>query len=459
LEAALKSPYTFRMKDLRRDTRSAVIDLDSPDLISLLASPIRVNGVTAGILLAFGKKGAVGFSELDVFLAERLVEHAAVNLESCYLNQEMRANLKTTQLLYDLGQRIAQASSLADAAGAIALTAFRLMPARQCGLILFADDGQAEAQVAFPTHDPSITHPRALIQQAVNSRQTIYLSESENVSKIAIPIQTMQRCYGVLWMEFDEANEDTRRPADEIHILVNQAAVALERQILLEETQRQKDDISHAYEDLLHVLTKALDTRDEKTEEHSERVTRLAMRLGGELGLTGRELQDLRLGSLLHDIGKIGVPDHILNKPGALDADEWVKMREHPEKGAKMIEEVESLKKALPVIYYHQERWDGSGYPENRRGEEIPLLARIFAVADVFDALTSNRPYRAAISADKALAYLEEQAGKQFDPQVVACFTSMIRQGPTLPVTTATLGTGPLDRMNPVKDLNITEDW
>ncbi|RPJ51705.1 MAG: HD domain-containing protein, partial [Chloroflexi bacterium] len=430
LEEAIKSPYTFKMLDLRRDVRSAVIPLDSPDLCTLLVSPIRINGMTAGLLLAFGKISAPGFKEMDVFLAERLAEHAAVNLESCYLNQELRANLKTTQLLYDLSLSISQAESLTDAASAIARTAYRLMQATRCGLILFSQDGESiEAEVRFPTDDPSIEHPHRLITQAVESRQTIYLAENDNLSKSAIPIQTMRRCYGALWMEYDEDSEENRHPADEIQILVNQAAVALERSILLEETRKQANEIARAYEDLLYGLTRALDARDRETEWHSKRVEELAIKLGTEMDLTSKELQVLKRGALLHDIGKIGVPDQILLKDGPLNDSEWQEMRKHPQKGEEIIQQIPALRDALPVIASHQERWDGSGYPNQLRGTEIPLLARIFAVVDVYDALTSNRPYRSAMSAEEALRYLTAQAGIHFDPEVVTRFTVMIRSG------------------------------
>ncbi len=448
LEEAVKTPYTFRMMDLRRDARSATIPLDSPDLCSLLASPIRMNGMSTGLLLAFGKNISNGFTDLDVFLAERLSEQASVNLESCFLNQELRANLKTTQLMYDLSLSITKAESLTDAASAICRTAYRLMQAQKCGLILFATDGQVEAEVRFPSDDPSISHPYRLIQQAVDSRQTIYLAETDNVLKSATPIQTMRRCYGALWMEYVEESEENHQPTEEIRILVNQAAVALERSILLEETRKQANDIARAYEDLLYGLTRALDARDRDTEWHSKRVEDMSIKLGIEMGLTGSELQVLKRGALLHDIGKIGVPDGILHKPGPLDDDEWQEMRQHPQKGAEIIQEIPALRDALPVIAFHQERWDGSGYPLHLRGTDIPLLARIFAVVDVYDALTSDRPYRTALSADQALEYLAKQAGVHFDPEVIARFTEMIHTGlgevNTGLLSTGTLNTGDL---------------
>lgn len=434
LEAAVQSPYTFRLRDLREDERACCMKIDDPDLRTLLACPIRINGSATGILLAFGKKGVEAFSDSDVFLAELLTSQTAVNLESSYLNTELRASLKTTQLLYDLSLSITKAENLKDASTAIARTAYRLLQARKCGLILFSADGSIEAEVRFPSDDVSIAHPYPLIQQAMNSRQTIYLSEAESMTRVAIPIQTMRRCYGALWLDISDDVEASRHPTEEIRILVNQAAVALERSILLEETRKQTSEIARsynrlegAYEDLLYGLTKALDARDGETEKHSWRVEDLSVRLGMEMGLSRNELQALKRGALLHDIGKIGVRDAILLKRGPLDEGEWQEMRQHPQKGAQIIQDIPALHDALPVIAFHQERWDGSGYPLGLSGQDIPLIARIFAVVDVFDALTSDRPYRSALPVADALAYLEIQSRIHFDPEVVAHFAAMIR--------------------------------
>ncbi len=439
LEEAAKSPYTFRLLDITKDERSALVVVDSVDLNTLLACPIRISGASTGVLLAFGKVNAESFSDTDVFLAELLVSQTTVNLESCYLNQELRGSLKTTQLLYDLSQSISKAENLQDAVRAIARTTYRLLQARQCGLVLISTDGRKEAEVRFPTDDPQVVHPINLINQAMDSRQTIYLSDQKNLSRIAIPIQTLRRCYGALWVELSDDNEETRHPTEEIRILVNQAAVALERAILLEETRYQANEIAHAlqqlegsYEELLYGLTKALDARDRETEGHSIRVEELSQRLGVEIGLTRSELQALKRGALLHDIGKIGVPDGILRKHGPLDELEWHEMRKHPQKGAEIVQEIPALQDALPVIAFHQERWNGSGYPLHLRGKDIPALARIFAVVDVFDALTSNRPYREAQTKEEALDYLEQQAGILFDPEVVLIFTRLMRSQPHL---------------------------
>jgi putative nucleotidyltransferase with HDIG domain len=175
----------------------------------------------------------------------------------------------------------------------------------------------------------------------------------------------------------------------------------------------------------LEALVTALEARDHETEGHSERVTRYSMAIGLALGLDAERLDALVRGALLHDIGKIGVPDHILRKPSALDEAEWMLMRRHPVFGADMVGGISFLEQAVPVVRHHHERYDGGGYPERLAAEEIPLAARVFSVADTFDAMTSDRPYRAALSIDEARAEIARCAGTQFDPAVVEAFMGL----------------------------------
>jgi putative nucleotidyltransferase with HDIG domain len=217
-----------------------------------------------------------------------------------------------------------------------------------------------------------------------------------------------------------------------LQTLANQAAIALERSIRGAELIQKQKQLEAAYAELeitydrtLTSLMSALDARDRDTEGHSVRLSRLACNLGQEMGLSGHQLKALERGALLHDIGKIGISDAILHKPGELTDEEWAIMRSHPEIGARIVEGIPFLQDTLPVIRYHHERWDGSGYPLGLRGEEIPVQARIFAVADVFDALTSNRSYRQKSSAAEAIQYLNDQAEQLFDPTIVQAFTRL----------------------------------
>jgi cyclic di-GMP phosphodiesterase len=180
--------------------------------------------------------------------------------------------------------------------------------------------------------------------------------------------------------------------------------------------------LENAYRSTLQALTAALEARDAETHGHSERVVTFSLRLGREYGLTSAEMKALEFGSLLHDIGKIGVPDAILRKPAKLTEEEWERMREHPLHGQQILRGIKFLTGAARVVAQHHEKWDGSGYPLGLKGEDIDVCARIFSVADAFDAITSDRVYRKGRSYEVALAELDEWAGRQFDPKIVEAF-------------------------------------
>lgn len=184
--------------------------------------------------------------------------------------------------------------------------------------------------------------------------------------------------------------------------------------------------LAQAYDETLAGWAKALELRDQETEGHSQRVTEMTVQLAEAMGFSEAELVHVRRGALLHDIGKMGIPDNILLKPGPLTEEEWQIMRQHPVYAYEMLSPIEYLKPALIIPCYHHERWDGSGYPRGLKGTEIPLAARIFAVVDVWDALTSDRPYRSAWSPAKAYAHICEQSGTSFDPQVVQMFRQLV---------------------------------
>src|SRR6184192_3030564 len=180
--------------------------------------------------------------------------------------------------------------------------------------------------------------------------------------------------------------------------------------------------LENAYRSTLKALTSALETRDAETHGHSERVVTFSLRLGREYGLTGQQVKALEFGSLLHDIGKIGVPDAILRKPAKLTDEEWVRMREHPLHGQQILRGIEFLKGAAKVVAQHHEKWDGSGYPLGLKTEEIDICARIFSVADAFDAITSDRVYRKGRPYEVAAKELDDWISRQFDPKVVEAF-------------------------------------
>ena len=218
----------------------------------------------------------------------------------------------------------------------------------------------------------------------------------------------------------------TRAPLhldDDAHVfteaLSNQIALAIQRDDLVSDLHDANAELEDAYDRTIEGWAMALDLRDEDTAGHSQRVTAMALDLAARLGVPEADRPHLRRGALLHDIGKMAVPDAILLKPGRLTPEEFAVVKLHPGNAYDMLKGIHYLQPALAIPRYHHERWDGGGYPEGLSGEAIPLEARIFAVVDVYDALTSDRPYRAAWSPMAALAHIEEGAGAHFDPQVV----------------------------------------
>src|SRR6266496_6208128 len=199
--------------------------------------------------------------------------------------------------------------------------------------------------------------------------------------------------------------------------------LVLEREKLQEAHSRLLD----AYEATIEGWSHAMDLRDRETEGHSHRVTDLTVKMAKVYGMSDEELIYIRRGALLHDMGKLGIPDSILQKPDKLTDEEWKIMRKHPQFAYDMLYPVEYLRAALDIPYCHHEKWDGSGYPNGLKGKAIPIAARLFAIIDVWDALTSDRPYRHAWSEAEALAYIREQSSKHFDPQVVDLFFKVIK--------------------------------
>ncbi|MBI5934578.1 MAG: GAF domain-containing protein [Chloroflexi bacterium] len=426
MQAALNSMQTFRVRDIRKYKYASHIDLDMSSLRSMIAIPIRMHRLSVGAMLAFGKQGEVFFTENDESLASLLSSQAAAAIESAWLSHELRSNLASATQLYQLSFHIIQAQELTEGARYIAETAQKVSGARSAGIILLTPDKKVEAEVQLDEkgEHTATAHPMELVQRAMDSGQSIFLSSEEESSNVCFPLKTAVRSYGALWLSIPDRNN--ARYATNLQTLANQAAVALERSILLVESRAQARELEAAYRELettydhtLIALMSALDARDRETEGHSLRVARIAGLLGKHLELNPMQRKALERGSLLHDIGKIGISDTILHKPGPLDVAEWKIMRLHPDIGARIVEGIPFLQDTLSVVRYHQERWDGSGYPVGLSGKDIPYLARIFAVADAFDALTSNRPYRTRVEPEEAVQYLREQAGILFDPLVV----------------------------------------
>lgn len=251
------------------------------------------------------------------------------------------------------------------------------------------------------------------------------LREEGFIGYLAVPLISKGQVRGVLEIFHRKPLQPDQEWMDFLTTLAGQAALAIDNAMLLTNLQRANVDLTLAYDVTLEGWSRALDLRDRETEGHTQRVTDLTLGLARAMRIPDSDLVHIRRGALLHDIGKMGIPDSILLKPGPLTDEEWAIMKKHPGAAHKLLAPIAYLEPALDIPRYHHEKWDGTGYPEGLRGEQIPLAARIFAVVDVYDALTSDRPYRTAWTDERARAYIREQAGKHFDPRVAETFLQL----------------------------------
>jgi PAS domain S-box-containing protein len=242
-----------------------------------------------------------------------------------------------------------------------------------------------------------------------------------------IPLIVKGKLVGVLEVFNRSALDPTKEWVDFLTTLGNQAAIAIDNLTLFNDLQKSHSEMIRAYDATIEGWARALELRDMETEGHSRRVEDMTITLANKLGIRNEALVHIRRGTLLHDIGKLGIPDRILQKPGPLTEEEWQVMYNHPVFAFEWLSVVEFLRPTLDIPYCHHEKWDGTGYPRGLKGEQIPLAARIFAVVDVWDALLSDRPYRKAWDEEKVLTYIQDQSEKHFDPQVVDAFISFIR--------------------------------
>ncbi|MBN1372179.1 MAG: HD domain-containing protein [Anaerolineaceae bacterium] len=272
-----------------------------------------------------------------------------------------------------------------------------------------------------PVHLPDTT----TVQLSPEERIII---EARNLrSMLFIPLLLEGKAIGTLIIgSTSKAREYNQHEVELCRTLAFQITLAVANAKLYRTVILSNEELSRAYDATLEGWSLVLELRDQETQGHTLRVTDLTEELARKIGVPEETLPHVRRGALLHDIGKMGIPDTILKKPGPLTEDEWTIMRLHPEYARQFLAHIDYLIPSLDIPYCHHEKWDGSGYPRGLKGNEIPLPARIFAVVDVFDALTSDRPYRKAWGKKEALNYICEQTGKHFDPQIPPAFLESI---------------------------------
>ncbi|MBI5649162.1 MAG: GAF domain-containing protein [Chloroflexi bacterium] len=441
LAAATRAP--IYLPDVRADARWIPFD---PTIRSALWVPVEREAELLGVLVMTSTR-LDAFSPDDQKLVALFANQVAVALENARLFDETRRRLERMTALRAIDAAINASLDLRITLNILLDQTRSQLRVDAAEILLFDKFTHMFAYGAargFRTRAVERTHLRIgaglvgrvalerriisvldLTQDSENYARSGLLADEGFVSYYGAPLIAKGQIKGVLGVFQRSRLEPNREWLDFFEALAGQAAIAMDSAELFEGLQRAKSDLEMAYDTTLEGWSRALDLRDEETEGHTQRVTELTLRLAQKMGLSDPELVYIRRGALLHDIGKMGVPDQILLKPESLTDAEWTIMRKHPEYAYQLLAPIAYLRPALDIPYGHHEKWDGTGYPRGLKGEAIPLSARIFAIVDVWDALRSNRPYRAAWSEEKSRAYLREQSGKQFDPQIVAVFLAM----------------------------------
>ncbi|MHB1451948.1 MAG: HD domain-containing phosphohydrolase [Coriobacteriia bacterium] len=356
-------------------------------------------------------------------------------------------------LLFDVSLALSESLDLETVLQAAIEGAIRVL-GQTTGAIYLLDDGglilgatvpplpAGHAHLSNPV--PRSEHPH--IERALETRQPVYVQDLGAVeltageraavegrgltSVLYVPVVARARAEAVLIVGGPEPHAGfTDEQVSLCRMLSAEIGYAVANARLYLAVESAARELRAAYDATLTGWSRALEMRDEYTSCHTERSAALAVELAHRLGIPECDLDNVRRGALLHDIGKMAVPDSILRKPGPLDDAEWVMMRKHPEFAYELLRGIGYLSPALEIPYCHHERWDGAGYPRGLAGECIPLSARIFSVIDVYDALTSERPYREAWTAEAALSYISSESGVQFDPRVVDAFLEHVGSG------------------------------
>ncbi len=360
---------------------------------------------------------------------------------------EQERELQRLYALADVGQMINSSLDLTTVLNEVMDTIISLTEAERGFLMLCNATGSLDLRIARnmdkeTLNQEEIEISRTIAHQVANSGTAILTTNAEEDPRfgkqhsvllhhfrsiLCVPLKVKGEVTGVIYADNRvRSGVFTHRDLKILTAFADQAAVAIENARLFDDLQRSNQKLAQAYDVTLEGWARALELRDQETQGHTRRVTQLTLKLAKKMGIKGEDLDHIRRGALLHDIGKMGIPDRILLKPGPLTEEEQKIMQQHPVYAYEMLKPIEKLQPALHIPYCHHERWDGSGYPRGLKGTQIPLAARIFAVVDVWDALRSERPYREAWPAKKVLKHIHDQAGKQFDPEVVKAFARLI---------------------------------
>lgn len=419
------------------------LELDSSRIVSWLGVPLVSQDKVIG-MFTIDRFTEEPFTDEDIEIARQFADQAAVALNNAQLYQQTRYQLKKLEVLRKIDALISSDLDLDQIFQAVLGYIVDGLEVDAASVLLFDPESQ---QLGFANglgfrseirSDIRIDLGQGYSGRVAQTREPLFSTDIEtsikgsnypedlNVEGIetfyAIPLVAKGELEGVLQVFSRKALQPDEEWFNFADALAAQTAIAVNNITLFRELEEVNVDLINAYDATIAGWAHALELRDQETEGHSQRVVEMSVRLAQEFGFDEEALAHIRRGVYLHDIGKMGIPDHILRKPGPLTEEEWDVMRRHPGFAYDMLKDIAYLKPALVIPHYHHERWNGTGYPEGLAGEDIPLIARIFAVVDIWDALISDRPYRDAWTREEALAYIRDQAGKELDPQVVEAF-------------------------------------
>jgi len=452
----LKIPQGFTLVGQVMETGEPYVTSDLQNEPSLITSEMRGH-LSAGAFVPLATQdhvvGALGvgrnspFSESELSVLSAIGEIAASAVHRAALHEETELRLKRLTALREVDAAISGSQDLRATLGVLLESTLAqlgvdaatvlLLNGRTRGFTLAGSRGFTGRDLWNVHLDQEDGLPGRVVARGSRVKVKDLAAEICTPERTAIfrregfqqyygaPLVTKGQITGVLEVFHRGHLKANVEWLDFLDTLAGQAAIATENISLLEELQQSNIDLMLAYDSTIEGWSRALDLRDRETEGHSRRVTEGAMLMARAMDWTGEDLLHVRRGALLHDIGKMGVPDNILLKPGKLTDEEWVLMKRHPDYAYELLHPIVFLRPALDIPYCHHEKWDGTGYPRGLSGEKIPLAARIFAVVDVWDALRSDRPYRAGWSAEAVRKHIAAAAGTHFDPAVVDVFLTM----------------------------------
>jgi response regulator RpfG family c-di-GMP phosphodiesterase len=413
---------------------------------SAIYLPLLAKGEILGVLQAESSRRN-RFSQEDIDLLTYLTNTGAISIKNARLFTETEQRLSRLTALHAIDLAVSSSLDLRVTLNILLDQVITLLRSDAAIILLFNSTTQElEFSASRGFRSTNIDHSSVrlgmdIAGQAALTNKVIPVSslnghtlgvrgrnllEGEDfIEYTAVPLLAKGQVKGVLEIFHRERRKADVEWIEFFETLAGQAAIAIDNNVLFNQLQRSNLELTLAYDSTLEGWARALDLRDKETEGHSRRVTDISVRLGRLLGLNDYELVQVRRGALLHDIGKMAIPDRILLKPGPLTAEEWNVMMMHPSYAYEMLSPIPFLSLALDIPYCHHEKWDGTGYPRQMKAQQIPFAARIFAIVDIWDSLLSNRPYRPAWKLDKVKEYILSESGIHLDPQVVEAFTRL----------------------------------